>query len=89
MADKGFRKRLLANPKEVMAEELSVLACKNVKLPENFEIRVVEECPNVAYLVLPAVPEAQDYNLTNAELDPDGGIPFYCTTVTCKPGMSC
>lgn len=89
MEDKVFRQQLLANPKSVMDKELSNLAGKEVRLPHNFEIRVVEEQSNVAYLVLPSLPSSEDYNLSDSELDPDGGLPFYCTTIGCKPGMSC
>ncbi|MEO0683870.1 MAG: NHLP leader peptide family RiPP precursor [Cyanobacteria bacterium J06649_11] len=89
MEDKDFRQALLADPKSVMEKELSIIAGKEIHLPEEFEVKIVEEKPNVAYLTLPSLPAEEAHNFSGAELDPDGGLPFYCTTITCKPGFSC
>lgn len=91
MRDEAFRKRLLADPKGVLQHELSCVAGKSLRFPADFEIRVVEEAPRVAYLVLPAPVQtgAESYLLSDADLDPRGGVVYYCSTVGCKPGFSC
>jgi hypothetical protein len=53
--DEAFRQELLSNPKAVIKEAL------NISVPEDVEIKVVEETSKIFYLVLPyidAAPEA-------------------------------
>jgi len=45
--DPAFRQELLANPKAVIAREFGL------QIPASVEVRVVEETPAAAYLVLP------------------------------------
>lgn len=45
-SDPAFRARLCSDPRGTLFE-------MGVDLPDQFELRVVEETPNVAYLVLP------------------------------------
>lgn len=49
--DEQFRQELISNPKEAIAKTLGT------KLPENQEVRVVQETPNNLYLVLPVKPD--------------------------------
>ena len=56
-SDAAFRSRLLASPKSVIEEELSI------DIPDFYEIKVLEDGPTTAHLVLP--PAAM---LTEAEL---------------------
>ena len=56
-SDEGFRERLLASPKATLQEELSI------DIPDFYEVKVVEDGPSVAHLVLP--PSAK---LTEADL---------------------
>jgi hypothetical protein len=53
--DEAFRKRLLEDPKAVMAEELASLHEK-ANLPDNVKVTVVEETADQIYLVLPMSP---------------------------------
>ena len=53
--DEAFRKRLLEDPKAVMAEELASLHEK-ANLPDNVKVTVVEETADQIYLVLPMNP---------------------------------
>lgn len=55
--DADFRSRLLASPKATIQEELSI------DIPDFYEVKVVEDGPSVAHLVLP--PSAM---LTDADL---------------------
>ncbi|WP_437718446.1 NHLP leader peptide family RiPP precursor [Sorangium sp. So ce448] len=45
--DEGYKQRLLKDPKAVLAEELGT------QISEKVEVRVLEETPNVRYLVIP------------------------------------
>lgn len=47
MEDEELRQRLLSDPKGTVEQELGA------KLPEEIEIRAVEETPEIVYLVLP------------------------------------
>lgn len=63
-SDKGLRKALVDNPKETLGQ-------LGVKVPEDVEVKVVEESPKVVYLVLPVNPD----ELTEEQLDGvSGGI---------------
>lgn len=91
LADEDFRHELLSNPRLVLERELGVILGKEVKLPDGFSVRIIEETPECAVLVLPPrVPAlVTGKGPSDAELDPKGGATYYCTTVTCKPGFSC
>jgi hypothetical protein len=45
--DKDFRKSLIANPKDAIKKQM------NVNVPDDIEIRVVEDSAKTVYLVLP------------------------------------
>lgn len=55
--DAAFRAKLEADPKAVVAEELSALKGAGVKLPDTFKVTVVHETPDQMYLVIPPNPE--------------------------------
>lgn len=62
--DEAFRQELLCNPKAVLEAELGK------QLPSDLQITVVEETPNLNYLVLPANPDRlTDQDLSAEELD--------------------
>ena len=88
MTDPEFRKRLIADPKQVLESEFSVCLGRKVSLPANFRIKVLEESENTAYLIIPRVSQPDDLP-TASFLDSDGGVAHYCTTMCCKPGFSC
>ena len=91
MNDEAFRAELVANPRAVLEKEIGRILGKKVELPKDFTVTVVEETVNSAAIVLPArVPTlVRNAGPSEAELDPNGGLAFYCTTITCKPGFSC
>ena len=64
MNDEAFRKELIANPKEIIEKETGM------KLPEAFNVKVLEENPQSFYLVLPAkVQPGSEDELSEAELE--------------------
>jgi Nitrile hydratase, alpha chain len=66
-ADEGFRRRLRADPRAVVAEEIGV------SVPDSIEIEVLEETPEKAYLVIPL----NRVEISDERLDVAGG--GYCT----------
>ncbi|BAF60467.1 biopolymer transport protein [Pelotomaculum thermopropionicum SI] len=65
-SDKEFKQDLVNNPKEALGK-------LGVRIPEEVEVKVVEESPRVFYLVLPVNPD----ELTDSQLDGvAGGICF-------------
>lgn len=62
--DEAFRQELLRHPKAVIEAGLGK------KLPSDLQITVLEETPNLIYLVLPANPDSlTDQDLSAEELD--------------------
>jgi hypothetical protein len=54
LRDDIYRQRLKQNPKAVLAEAIAELTGQEIEVPENVEVKVVEETPGTVYLVLPA-----------------------------------
>ena len=68
LQDDSLRQRLLADPKGALEDELGT------RLPENIEVRVVEETADTIYLVLPsASPLGEDGELSDLELEAVAG----------------
>ena len=65
--DPQFRQNLLQDPKRTVEQELGV------SIPENIEIRVVEETPSTLYLVLPAQSIRAGQELSDQELEQVAG----------------
>ena len=65
--DEAFAQELRTDPKAVIERELAEVR-PEAKLPDNFEVRVVEESPTTMYLVLPPKPRSVD-ELSDADLD--------------------
>jgi len=64
MNDEAFRKELIANPKEIIEKETGM------KLPEAFNVKVLEEDAQSFYLVLPnQVKPGTEDELSEAELE--------------------
>jgi hypothetical protein len=64
MEDEAFRQRLLDDPKGTIEQELGR------GLPEDVQVRAVEESADTIYLVLPsATPVGQGGELSDQELD--------------------
>ena len=55
-----FRARLLASPKEAIREEMPI------EIPESFEIKVLEDGPTTAHLVLPPTAKLTELDLQEA-----------------------
>ncbi len=66
-SDKEFKKALVDNPKEALGQ-------LGVQLPEDVEVKVVEESARVVYLVLPDNPD----ELTDEQLDRVAGGVWFC-----------
>ena len=68
LQDESLRQRLLADPKAALEEELGT------RLPDNIEVRVVEETAETIYLVLPsASPVVEGVELSDQELEEVAG----------------
>ena len=65
--DPAFRQELLADPKAVIQREYGTT------VPASVEVRVVEETPSTAYLVLPAAPLRAGQPLSDQELEAVAG----------------
>jgi hypothetical protein len=79
--DESFRRRLLEDPKGAVEQELGT------RLPEEVQVRVVEETADTIYLVLPGTPMAGDEGvaLSDQELESAaGGANFTCTLIVCS-----
>jgi len=64
MKDEAFRKKLIADPKYVLEQEMGM------KLPNSLDIKVLEEDAQTFYLVLPQNPAlSEDGELSEAELE--------------------
>jgi Nitrile hydratase, alpha chain len=73
LEDEEFRQRLLADPKGTMEHELGS------RLPESVEVRVVEETPEIIYLVLPSASRVgQGGELSDQELEDVSGGKSAC-----------
>ncbi|TGE35734.1 NHLP leader peptide family natural product precursor [Desulfosporosinus fructosivorans] len=77
-ADKDFKETLVANPKETSKTQLGL------QVPEDVEVKVVEESAQVVYLVQPSNPE----ELTDEQLEVVSGAGEYnppnCGTWYCR-----
>jgi Nitrile hydratase, alpha chain len=68
LQDESFRQRLLADPHAALEEELGA------RLPDNIEIRAVEETADTIYLVLPNVsPAGEGGEISDQALDAVAG----------------
>ena len=67
--DEDFRQKLLDDPKGALEQELET------QLPEDVEVRVVEESPKTIYLVLPgtSLPLEEGGELSDQALDAVAG----------------
>lgn len=73
--DNAYKKRLLEEPKAILAEELGTT------IPRDVEVRVLEETANTRYIVLPYKRE-NFLPLSAEELASGEGQPQTCPTVT-------
>ena len=81
LEDEEFRQRLLDDPKGTVEQELAT------QLPEDVEVRVVQESADTIYLVLPsASPLGEGVELSDQQLEEvaGGGQSVWNDTCTCK-----
>ena len=72
MKEESFRQSLIANPKGVVEQEMGK-RIEGAKLPDQLEVKVIEQPANALYLILPIMPD----ELSDEELDQvAGGIVF-------------
>jgi hypothetical protein len=82
LEDEDFRRRLLADPKAVVEEELAT------RLPEEVQVRVVEKTADTIYLVLPSASSlgGEGEELSDQELEAvAGGWDAQTAGNTCAP----
>lgn len=65
LQDEDFRSELLANPREVVERECSLLLGKEVRLPGDLQVEVHQESSRVLHLLIPenVLPEEQGNDL--------------------------
>ena len=75
--DPDYKQRLIENPKEVLIEAGS-------SVPDELEVRVVENTSDVRYLVLPESPAKSEDRLTERALDTvsGGGVEYTLTNTS-------
>ena len=84
LEDESFRQRLLADPKATVEQELGS------GLPEEVEVRVVEESPQSIYLVLPsASPLGEGGELSDHQLEVVAGGGWTSTGCAVDPRDTC
>ena len=88
LQDESLRQRLLSDPKAAVEQELGT------RLPEDVQVRAVEETADTVYLVLPsASPADEGGELSDRELGAvagGGGGTFWGATCSCgSPGYVC
>jgi hypothetical protein len=76
--DPSFKKRLLANPTEVLRSE-------GIEVPAGVEIRVLEHTPDIRYFELPVKPPSLEVQLSEEQLTlVDAGVIMYtCSSSQC------
>lgn len=67
LQDESFRQQLLDDPKETVVQELGT------QLPEDVEVRVVQESAQTIYLVLPVRSDLQTRELSDQDLEEVAG----------------
>jgi hypothetical protein len=89
LEDESFRQRLLEDPKAAMEEELGT------RLPEEVQVRAVEESAETIYLVLPPAGQQESGEISDRELEAVAGgwdaqtAGFTCTVQQTRCGVEC
>ncbi len=74
--DEAFAAELRRDPNGVVRRELAAMGVAS-GLPDNVEVRVVEETPTTLYLVLPAMPPEGELSDADLELAAGGKTSAY------------
>ena len=86
LEDESFRQSLLSDPKGALEEELGR------RLPEDVQVRALEETTDTIYLVLPstsAVVEGEELSDPDLETVAGGDTNWTCGGYTCSPSSTC
>jgi hypothetical protein len=65
--DPAYREALIANPKAVLESHVGS------KMPDEFNVKVVEEAPDTMYLIAPFVPPSETSELSDDDLEQVAG----------------
>ncbi|MGF1470889.1 MAG: NHLP leader peptide family RiPP precursor [Rubrobacteraceae bacterium] len=83
MEDEELRQRLLSEPKATIEQELGT------SLPEEVEIRAVEETQDTVYLVLPPKPQSTPKNSELSEMELETMAGGWTGNDGTQPGQTC
>lgn len=70
--DPAYRRRLIANPRQVVSEELAKIK-EGVSIPANIKVTVLEEKPDQIYLVIPVNPREVTGEMSDKDLQKVAG----------------
>ncbi len=76
-ADEGFKRRLLAEPTQVLKEH-------GIETPAGMQVRVVENTEQLAHFVLPPAPAPGEMGTVDLEERLAAAAYSYCATMLCN-----
>jgi hypothetical protein len=79
MQDASFRERLVQDPRGTISSELGI------QIPAEIEVKVVQETPEVLYIVLPSQPEG----FASSPSRPGGVMPAHAQLSSCDTQDLC
>lgn len=84
LRDETYRRRLIANPRMVIGEEVGNA------FPRNVQVRVLQETPDTVYVVIPYVPAAGRERVSEMDLESGAaGMAARSWLRRCRPSCAC
>jgi|KBSSwiStaDraftv2_1062776.scaffolds.fasta_scaffold2621121_1 hypothetical protein len=83
LKDEGYRRRLIANPGQVVSEEVGGA------LPPGVQFKVLQETPDTVYIVLPHVPAMHQGRVSDRDLHGGAGMAFTKSWFRTCPACRC